>query len=895
MPIENLEFEQLLQDYGNVQNTVEPPLPEDVPLTEEEKDRFKILLAEIHPQDDAPEPEWDEYLWNQAKLGLTDTLAFGGATLETFVTEPVEYYFQKPSTLYSYEAWQDLPGQASSLGSQFMNNLNKWQTGISIGDPTMRTTDAGKKIVGAGTRIASDVPGYALTGAKTAWDVLKTVPQMFGVGVSGEIGGEIGENLGDDKGRIMGTIVGSVFGPSVFKTTVGTVTKPIKQVYEKYKAYKADPNLVNQQYAAGSAKRLLEIAAKEEGLDNLDTIVKEFAAIKHLLGDEAQGIPLFIQMADNPIIQSQVIRLAKTDAAFRDRVNKEIGNIAQQIDNKANIIFGNKYSMVAGVENFPKQIQTRQRSLNNARQVVDNRIQELSEGLVPNLSKVEVSNKITNLIKKREKLAKEEMSPHYDALKKEARDNKIFMSADDTSTIYQFVKNNKLSDIFGKGTEIEKQIMSILKPRVTPEGFTVKPKLSFEQVDSLKRRINEIKRKPLNATERRKIEQLDEVINNARSKMPGDFNDRLMALDKTYYEKVGVPFGSDTIKNMGSKKYIEEVVPVILKNESSIKQFLNAAGNEGTVVARLAYGSKVYDKVVKNGVINLPALKALIKQDNAIINQIPGMRDELNSIIVDNGRLFKLKGDLDKKVKLAENEVANNFLNKFGYNQDYRGIGQKLAGGDVGFWKKMQKDMKYLDKKSKDAINNNIRRQLLDHILHNTDKSAYQFLTAVENKAIVNEVFGPKYLDDLTKLGKLSDAVKKANVGAYSSNLQKSQLSQLSKLFPGLDINYLYSQGRDRISSNAMKAVRILSRINQAKLGEATDQKIMDVLLDPKAMNDLANIGKTFNFKIDNPLKFREIIGRLSETIPFYSYTGTKVSTSTVATEPESREQVIKY
>lgn len=886
--IADMEFEELLTQYGSLRQAVDP-VPDDVPLLDEDKAEFEALLKQIHPQDNAPEVEWDEYLLNQAKLGLSDTFAIAGAALETVVTDPIEYYYHNPSALYEPKNWQEWSPEHIPLGKQFVNNLNKWQYGVSAGDPSIQTQDMGLKVAGGGVRLASDPVNLVLGKTKSAWAALKTMAQMFGVGGTAELGGEIGEEIAGTEGRITGSLLGGVFGPTVTKTVLGTFTKPAKEIWNKYKTFKEDPNLVNQQYAAGAAKRLLELAAKEEGLDSLDDIVKEFGVIKHLIGDNATGVPLFIQMADNPVIQSQVIRLAKKDPSFRERVNKEINNIAQHIDNKANIIFGNKYSAITGVENFPKKIQTRQNSLINARQVVDNRIQQLSEGLIPGLSKTETGERIAKLVAQREKLARQELSPHYEALKKEAKANKVFMSAEDTGSIYQFVKANKIRDIFGKGTELDTKIMSYLKPKRT-EGGLVKPKLSFEQVDSLKRKINEIKRKPLNATERRQIEQLEEVVDRARNNMPGNYNERLKALDKTYYEKIGVPFGSDTIKNMGSKKYIEEVVPVILKNESSINQFLNAAGKEGAVIARMAYGAKVYDKVVKNGVINMTALKALMKQDRAIIDRIPGMKDELNSIIVDNGRLFRLKGDLDKKVKLAEQEVAQNFLVKAGYNPDYVDIGKRLANRDTQFWSKLQKDMKYLDSASKKAINNNVRRQFLDHIYHNTDKSAFEFLTAPENRKIVKEVFGAQYADDLAKLGKLSDSVKKANVGQYSSNVQNTELDALSKLFPGLDVNYVSSQIRDRIASNTMKAIRILSRINQAKMGEVTDQKIMDLLLDPKAVGDLANIGKTFDFKINNPLKFKDVVGRVSETLPFYSYASGKLG---VMESNQEQEEVI--
>ena len=876
---------------------------EDVPMLDLSPE-LEALLARIVPANSAPETKWNDYLWNAAQLGVADSVSMIYSTLETVVQEPVEEIIKDPSILFNPEYWDmgDVD-HWKNLGSNWLRNYNKYLKGISAGDPEMaRTGDKLTDWTGTGVRVMSDPLNLLTLPAKTVTQLAGSAGRMFSVGAGSEVGAFVGGEAAKDTdyetvSRIGGSIVSGVLSPTVSTLALKTTLSPVKEIWKKWRFYTKNPDLVNEQYATGAARRFLELAAKEQGVENLDNILDEFAKIKYLIGDNAEGIPLFIQMSENPIIKSQVIRLSKENADFKYAIEKEIETISKHIDGKANIFFGDGYIPIKGTENFPSQIATKSDKLIRARQVIDTQIGRLSSGLIPNLSDSQIAKRISKLIEKREGLVKGELEPHYTSLLDKARADRVFMSVEDTSNIYNYVKNNRIRDIFGKGTALDGKIMNYLKPRKNADGYIVKPKLSFDQVDSLKKAINKLKRGKLTKDEARKLDQLSDVISQGRNNMPGKYNAELEALDRIYYEKIGIPFGSETMKLMGSKKYIEQVVPVILKNESSLHQFFNAAGKEGNELAKIAYNMKIYDKVVKDGVINLPALKALMKKDKFIIDIIPGMREEISNIVVDSGRLFKLKKSMDNKVKQAERQLSNNFLKKYDGDIDYIKIAERLAGRDTNFFNKIQKDMKYLDKSSKDAINENIQRQLLDYIFHNTQGKALAFMTAPENKKMMNLVFGPKYVGDIKKLSRLSDSLKEANVGQYASKVEQKNLGMMGwvKDKVGVDFAYLSSQYRDRISSTIMKGTRILSKASQHKLQEGTDVKLMEILLDPDAIKKLGKAAEVFNFNINNPVKLEKIIGILSESIPSYMYGTSKVEVQHQKEELDKVKYGMKY
>ena len=89
---------------------------------------------------------------------------------------------------------------------------------------------------------------------------------------------------------------------------------------------------------------------------------------------------------------------------------------------------------------------------------------------------------------------------------------------------------------------------------------------------------------------------------------------------------------------------------------------------------------------------------------------------------------------------------------------------------------------------------------------------------------------------------------------------------------PGLDTNYVYSQARDKVSSNAMKAFRLFTRFNQEGAKTKIDNQIKEILLDPKGLKKLAKQSAEFDFRIDNPFKIKKLLDTLGEIVPLYMY-----------------------
>jgi hypothetical protein len=848
--------------------------------------------AVVQDEDTKQQVSRFDYIANQAKLGLIDTPVLAQALLNTFVIDPLKMGA-------SYLTGKDV-GVRGGIGERFSSNIQRLQqaAGSVVGaEQGQKAPDVLTGIIGSTARAVADPLGYVGAPVK-AGAVTARAAGLGTAGATAEVGGMVGEQAekaitGEDTGigRAIGSITAVVKGAPLAAAAqegVGAIGNVSKQVYGKYKAFKTDPDAANQAYASGAAKRLLEIIAKEQPGTKIDDIVTEFNRISNIINK--QDLPLMVAMADNPAVRQQVARLAKTNPEFRNRVNLELDRLAQSIDARADVIFGQRYAPVTGVS--PVTV----KNAVKRREEIDNSIEKLASRIDTGGDPTVVGRAITNLVNARVTAARAEMAPVYKNILDEAAAANARLPAESVENIYNFIRSNNLRDIFGKGTAVDKAVMRVWGPKEvttqpsriiipgqTPQQAVTKQKFDdapFNEVESLKRRINELQRGRLTSDEARKLNQLEELVNNERRNIPGDFSQRLQQADLAYYEKVGVPFSAQGIKDIDAKKYAEQVAPVIVKNQSSLSQFLNAVGREsGEPIARNALLSEAYSKSVTDGILDPKKLQRFIAQKEGVLNQLPAVRNELQQASVDQGILLLQKKRIDDAVKVAEKRIADNFVTqaKDQYGSaipDYQQITNRMFT-DTRFFQKIQKDLKDLDPSSAKAVRNSLRAEIVQKARNNPD-GGIAFLTDPKNAKVVDDMFGPGYSSAVKDLVKMSDAVNRADITRVGAVIERAELDALAKVVPGLDIPFVTSTLRDRIASVPQKIVRLATRVNTSQLASSTDDAIADLLLNPDGLKALQRTSKEINFKIDNPISVKKYTERLKSLLPQYFYVGVK-------------------
>jgi len=756
--------------------------------------------------------------------------------------------------------------------------------------------DLTTQILGAGIQTALDptalAVGAPLTLARAVPQLAARAPGLGVLGSTAELGGEFGASIeksvsGEDTGagRALGAFgAGGVVAAkgTAVKETALTGMAAIKQAYNKYKDIKADPVAAEQAMATGAAKRLLRQATLGMTEQDITKIVDDYNKISNkITGADA---PLFIAMADNPTIQATVVSRAKTDPVFRKRYETELANIANAIDENAGTIFGTRYTPLVSPE-LP--------SLRNAikvRQKVDTELETIGDRFVVADDAIDIGTRITQLKDTQLRAAKAQLQKEYKALRVGSRKAGVNLPEEGVASIYNFVKANRLRDVFGKGTAIDNEILKQFEPK-NNEFFPV----NFDTVISLKEAINKLQRGRLDPKEERLLIELENTVNAAREGIPGKWNQQLIDVDKAYYENVGVPFSAQGIREIDSRKYAEQVAPVVVKNASAFNQFRSVVGEEANVIGRNALLSEAYDKTVKNGTLNPNALRAFITRKGAVIDEIPGLRDEFNLALLDDQALKVHRSTLDDNLKVAEKRLADNFIAQSvdpqtgqalpGYNQIVNNMLQNRAN-----LVRVKSQLADVDPVTSKAVKNALKAEFVNKAREFPD-GGVAFLTDIKNKDVVEFLYGMKtaegkqvpgltyntFRKSVEDILRLSDAAQKADISRTNIQLSQRELDSVGKALenvglPGLDFPFLASTYRDRISSLFYKGVRLLSRVNEARTKDATSAAYDELLFDPNGMKKLQSMANDIKFDFKNPASVKRFVDTMTDVFPRYMY-----------------------
>lgn len=845
--------------------------------------------AEVVPQNPQEKLSNFGYIANQAKLGLTDTAVLGQALIDTFVTEPIKSLVGKPTQ--------------GGMGERFTKNVKRLQEAagtVTGAVPEQVAPSALAEIAGSGARMLSDPLGYLGTGvakagvsaAQKVAPVAARAGGLFGMGATSGVGGIVGEQVGQAypevvspaEGKALGQLTGIVAGipaSAAIETGVKSMTNMATQLYDKYKLVKADPDAASQAYASGAAKRFLDLVAKGLPEGSIDNVITEFNRIGSKV--ETGNIPLFVAMSDNPLVQTEVTRLVKTNPGMRQAFENEVKTLMSNIDNAATDLFGSRYTPVKGTTT---PLTTQINKNVKLREAVDTKLDDLAARF-PEPDNAALGLATERLLEVRSKAAKAEMTPVYDSIKEGASKAGAVLPDTGVRDIYSFVQANNMQDIFGRGTPLDKLIQKNFAP-VNNEFYPA----SFKDVVSLKEEINRVKRSVrMDDKMRMRLNELEDVVDASREQIPGKWNQALIDADRQYYEKVGIPFSAQGIKDIDSKKYADQVAPQIVRSGETLRQFLKAGGVEGEVIANNAIMSEAYKKVLKNDAVDPKALAKFIKDKGAVLDQLPGTREELQKVLFDDSALKLRRAELDAKVKLAEKDIADNFI--LGV-KDSDGIAipnySELAGRlftDPRFFAKVTKDLANVDKRTSKAVMRNIQAEIVEKARNSTD-GGVGFLTNPKNATVINKIFGAGYQKEVKDLMVVSDALGKADISKIGSVINQSDLDVLGKLIPGLDVPYVTSTLRDRISSNVQKVVRLVSRAKTAQLKTDTDEALKELLLDRDGLKKLQAIKNTMDFKLQSPVSMKQVSDTIGSVVPRYLYGAVKEE---VLTPPVMQQQ----
>jgi hypothetical protein len=811
---------------------------------------IESVSSQIPPKQNPQVQSQSEYLLGRASEGLA---GLGAAGAYTAATGPGAIFASDPMV-------PELVMQPSDIQST---------VGIQPAKPEGQGTIT--RLMGAGLAAGADPLSYVGGIGSIPFQAAQNVA----TGVSAEAGGEGGNALvrgftGEESptGRLIGNVVGGLAGAATqgpIRYGVEAGGDFVSQLNTKYSKVKADPSQVENMVASNAAKRFLEEGAKAGGKD-YNKMIEDFREVSQfVIGADA---PLMLQAADNPVFREEVVRLAKTDTTKRAALEAEVNRIAAAIDSKAVALFGQKYAPIP--PNAPLNIRNVRKRIDQ----IDTKINELADPFASVAGKTDTGKAVTNLVEAKRTLVKREMAPRYEALKQAARDEGLTIDAKATEALYLYVKQNRVADIFGRQTSPERQVSSILSPKQVEGAASPEFKeMTFDNVDSLKRLVNAELRRVKDPTQVKKLEDFKTVLDDVREQyVPPSYNNALSDLDTEYYQRLGIPFGNQGIKDISAKKYSAQIAPVLLDNKESYRSFIAVAGEEGAEIAKKAMLSRAYDAVIKDGVVNGTSLRTFMKKNEEVLKEMPDVLELMNNTRMSDKQLRASRATLETQYAEAQKRIAQNWFN--GTQTEVPSMQQLVNDAFVNprSRSKLVRDIQDLSPEAADAVRQSMRASVVQKAMDNP-KGGVEFLTNKDNKASLDAILGKGYQNNLMKVLQLSDAVKKVDIKkmTLAVDLEKN-LDPLNRIFPGLDIQGTIATFRRPIVSATQKGVILYSKISQAKATNVFDDKIFSILTDPNAVKQLAEITDGLDLAFKNPVTLKKALTSIVDSIPARTY-----------------------
>jgi len=860
--------------------------PNSATLVSEPERGFDPSTA--RPVSDEPESRYDpsvgmgDYLLNQARKGVTFSANLATAIGQTIDDPDTSFVTTDPVT----GKMDRVVSADESAWDGFWRNYeraSKLSASVVEADLAMKPPSMTGEVLGGAVEAMADPVNLATGG------LLKPTIQagIAGFGASG--GGIAGRTIDPENeyyGETIGTLTGGFAGMGK-GLVVGTATQDVTGDARKMRDLWKGKDSRGVEGAV--AKKLLERISQEQGIDNLQALADDLQNAGHLI--DKDSMPILFALSSSPSARQEVMRLAKTRPEFMQYVNNELSGITMKIDDWYRTNIGQHSARVGHPSTYTSQ---QNKTINNARKRIDGIDQAIlttEQKLDTGIEGAELGRRMTALLKQKKDAIKAELSPAYTQLRQEAEIAGAVMPPESVNSIYQFVTQTKVRDLFGKGTALDNKIMGYLSPKqVSVKGDmpsdpmrlgiggdttvmkTKMPELTFDQVDSLKREINRIKRGNLSDADARLLGQLDAVVANARESIPGDFNQRLKALDELYYKRIGIPFedAKGVKQAMHPKKFSQEIAPYIIKDAEKLQQFIDVAGNEGIELARQAVQAQIYSGI-KDGVVSPKAIKAYLAKNREVVSRIPNLRKEMELMARDQSNLMLSMGRMKDAVVEQEKIIANSFLSQVSGTTripDY----QSLASGLINKTSRVDevlRSIKTLAPNEAKAVRGSLRRAIID--IAQGQPNSFEFLSSPKNTKVIEAVMGKQHYKNIKYLAKMSDIAKKADVSKAAHAVTGEEPVKVL----GIDITKWLALVRRPILSPQQKAAIGVSQVWTAGRQDAVDKSLMLALKDPDGLNKLVAIAEGASGGMGNMTHAAKsrFITALAEIAPIYAYT----------------------
>jgi hypothetical protein len=666
--------------------------------------------------------------------------------------------------------------------------------------------------------------------------ILRPTEQQV-IGSTAEAGGQAGEYIGEKMGApTTGRVVGSVVGGGGGAYTLGTLLKTGPVLNKGWDAAKSQVDKIRGTIPEDELLKDVDnrinnvfIAAGAADPAFMETLKKAASAQQSVrlktAGGEAVQMPISSLLADNPVINNFIQSLSAKDPVFRAQYGAQFEQAKQALTASQIRLFGDPTKVRVDVSPIDLAKSQARRTRTIDEQIAD---AYKDATLDPNV----FGQRVSTLVAAKEDAALKSVKPLYTEAFDIAKQKNVELPASSVDDIYNFVAGEQASDIFKTFPSIYNRVRGKFRPsEVEPspiltaegkpmtEGGIKFSAATVEDLDSLKREINRQLRKTSEPADIRLLSELKSRVGGHIDNLDPDFVQAYRNADASYFQKVGLPFNSETLKSVDRKKFVEQIAPAIIGNKSNVDDFIKATGEDGIRVARDAFYDSFSRAALKNDVLDPKAANKWLAKNQGGVSLVPGLNDELRAASNNVTALIAERNRLDAAFK----QVAGDQIVSSGGFKNPQELVSKMYS-DINFTNKFMQQYGA----NKDAVNA-ARSFMLDDIVR--AGSPTEMLGDRTRAAVFNRVFGPTYAQKVQDFALVSERLNKdlTNVPFKGETVPRTPIEQLTGIPPEQIISRIYNP----VSGPVYAITSLMSKFWARKASDTTEEKLKALLLNP--------------------------------------------------------------
>lgn len=702
----------------------------------------------------------------------------------------------------------------------------------------------GQSIVSSGLEAMFDPSSYLLGGTGLFRGPISRFAgapyEQFAIGAGAESGSQLGRATGLPGAEIVGGLLGGA-GTSYLtgqsRRVADLTGKGLSLATKKVKDLTG--TVPQDEMLRDVNTRINNIFAAAAAADpNFLTILEKAAKGQQSVSLKAPGapqvqLPLNALLADNPVINSFIQNLSSRDPKFQALYGSQFEAAKNALRENQIRLFGDPRQVnLTGISRADAAAQARATEKSVQRQVrsLDQQIADAYQG--QSIDPTTFGTRVESLLETKSKAARESTKPLYTEAFNIAANKGVVLPAAAVDDIYGFVTSETNRDIFNKFPVLYGLVEKRFRPKttepspiLTAEGRPATPggvefsDVSPEALDSLKRRINKDLRTTNNTDQIRFLTMLKEKVSGHIDNLDPEFVNAYRNADNTYLQRVGLPYSSETIKNVDRKRFVEQIAPALIGNRTNVDDLIRATGAEGERLARDAFYDSFTTAALKDGVINPQAANKWLAKNASKMSAIPGLEAEMR------GTVNNVQELVNRKIALEANfrRVTGDQVVREGGFANAGDLVAKLYG-DVDFTNRFMKQYGG----NKDAVNA-VRSFMLDDLLTAADPKA---LFADRTKAAVfNRVFGPTYAQKVADFVEVSSRLNRdpSQVSFRGETIPKTPIEEATGIPPEM----ILSRFNNPVSGKFYAMTSLISKWWAGSVARSTEEKLKNLLLNP--------------------------------------------------------------